>query len=356
MKSTSPTSDFNGQSVTNGKRTVKIKFIDYWSTLPEELDGYLVMQVLRKHYNVEICDDADYVFYSVMGESHWSVPDRCLKIFCTGENVAPDFNACDYAVGFEWMDYEDRYIRFPNYLFYGNSILPDMEHKHELPENWDLKTEKTGFCSFVVSNHRNKGRNAAFHALCQYKKVDSGGRYLNNIGEVVQDKLAFERKHKFSLCFENGAHSGYTTEKLVQAFAARTVPIYWGDPNVGKVFNKKAFVDASDFRSMEELIARIRQIDEDDELYLSMLREPALLPATLTKDEEYARFEAWLLNIFEQPLEQAYRRNREMYGRWYIERRFCLSYKDNWKAILNLYKEKFHKGIAYIKKRYLHKE
>ena len=63
MKSTSPTSDFNGQSVTNGKRTVKIKFIDYWSTLPEELDGYLVMQVLRKHYNVEICNDADYVFY-----------------------------------------------------------------------------------------------------------------------------------------------------------------------------------------------------------------------------------------------------------------------------------------------------
>ena len=97
-------------------------------------------------------------------------------------------------------------------------------------------------------------------------------------------------------------------------------------------------------------------IDEDDELYLSMLREPALLPATLTRDEEYARFETWLLNIFEQPLEQAYRRNREMHGKWYIERRFCLSYKDNWKAILNLYKEKFHKGIAYIKKRYLHKE
>lgn len=170
--------------MTPEKRTVKVKFINYWSNFYKTMDDGLIMRILKKHYNVQVCDDADYVFFSAGGESHWGVPDRCVKIFQTSENIAPDFNACDYAFGFEWMDYEDRYIRFPNYMFYDVRLLHAMEHKHEIPESWDLHREKPDFCSFVVSNHRNRKRNEAFEALCQYRKVDSGGSYKNNIGGV----------------------------------------------------------------------------------------------------------------------------------------------------------------------------
>ncbi len=329
------------------KKTIKIKFIDYWSGFyTEEIEDCLIMRILRKHYNVIICDDADYVFFSTMGESHWSVPDHCVKIFQTGENLVPDFNACDYAIGFEWMNYEDRYLRFPNYLFYDDDMLYKMEHKHELPQGWDLTAEKTDFCSFMVSNHRNSKRNAAFYSLCQYKKVNSGGGYLNNIGYKVANKLEFESKHKFSLCFENGAHSGYTTEKIVQAFAARTVPIYWGDPNIDKVFNKEAFIDAYSFENTEKLVEFIEKVDSDDELYLKMLKTPALLTSSSIEDERL-KFEEWLIHIFEQPLEKAYRRNRELHGKWYIERRFKLDRKANKKAIYNLKK-------VWLKKAYKH--
>lgn len=158
------------------RRPIKIKFLDYWSSFyANELDNCLIMRILRKHYDVAVCDDADYVFFSTMGESHWSVPDKCVKIFQTGENIAPDFNACDYAIGFEWMTYEDRYIRFPNYMFYDADMLHKMEHKHELPDGWNLSEQKPDFCSFMVSNHRNPARNNAFHAISSYKSVDSGG-------------------------------------------------------------------------------------------------------------------------------------------------------------------------------------
>ncbi|MCH5327989.1 MAG: glycosyltransferase [Coprobacter sp.] len=339
------------------KRTVKIKFVDYWGSFYEsEIDDCLIMKILRKHYDVKVCDDADYVFFSAMGESHWSVPDRCIKIYQTGENLVPDFNACDYAIGFEWMEYEDRYIRFPNYMFYGSDLLHAMEHKHELPDDWDLHMEKPDFCSFVVSNPRNPKRNEAFEALCKYKKVDSGGHYLNNVGAPVKDKLAFDRTHRFSLCFENGAHSGYTTEKLVQAFAARTVPIYWGDPAVGRVFNKKALIDAYAFDSFDSLVARIRELENDEIQYLQMLCEPALLPHIAQPhesfiDSELERFEAWLLRIFEQPLEQAYRRNREMHGRWYIERRFKIDAKVNKSAIRQIRKQRIIKAWNYLKRK-----
>lgn len=334
------------------RRKIKINFIDYWSSFYEnEIDDSLIMRILRRHYDVEVCNDADYVFYSTGGESHWSVSDRCVKIYQTGENLVPDFNACDYAIGFEWLDYEDRYIRFPNYMFYDTELLHKMEHKHELPQGWNQVVEKPDFCSFMVSNHRNPKRNETFLRLCDFKKVDSGGGYLNNIGHRIVDKFTFDSTHRFSLCFENGAHNGYTTEKLVQALAARTIPIYWGDPEVGRVFNKKALIDAYSFESMEELIERIKEIEESPEKQMEILRQPAMLPSSPSINEELSRFEAWLLNIFEQPLEKAYRRNREMHGRWYIERRYKIDPKANKKAIREMRKLWLTKAWRHIKRK-----
>lgn len=339
------------------KRKVKIAFVDYWGSFyAEEMDNCLVMRILRKHYDVELCskaEDAEYVFFSVCGDSHWGVPDSCVKIFQTGENLSPDFNACDYAIGFEWMEFGDRYTRFPCYMFYDRDLLNRMEHKHEIPDDWDLKKEKPSFCSFVVSNHRNPKRNECFRQLSGYRKVDSGGRYLNNIGGPVSDKFDFESKHKFSICFENGAHSGYTTEKLVQALAARTVPIYWGDPDVGKVFNKKAFIDAYSYPTIDDVIKRIEQIDKDDDLYLSIIREPAMRDDVPGIDEALDVFEKWLIHIFEQPIEKAYRRNREMHGRWYVEKRFRLDKKGNAKAIRSLRKQKVSKIVNHLKRKFL---
>lgn len=341
--------------MSENKRIVKVKFLDYWSTFQDEVEDSLIMRILRRHYNVQICDDADYVFFSTMGESHWGVKDSAIKIYQTGENLVPDFNACDYAIGFEWMDYEDRYIRFPLYLFYPDAMLRKMESKHEIPDSWDLHREKPDFCSFVVSNHRNPKRKVVFDKMCQYRKVDSGGRYLNNVGGAVKDKLAFEYTHKFSICFENGAHNGYTTEKLVQAFAARTVPIYWGDPKVGKVFNTDAFIDAGSYPSFDAVIERVKELDQNDELYMQMLRQPAMLSSATTIDEEMAAFEKWLLAIFEQPIEKAYRRNREMHGLWYIERRLKLDSKANRSAIWKARKERLSRGLSYIKDKYFKK-
>ena len=337
------------------KKTIRINFVDYWPGFPalleqfkDQPDEFPPLRILKKHFNVIICDDADYVFFSSYKESHWTVPDSAIKIYHTVENLAPDFNACDYAIGFEWMEYEDRYIRIPNYMFYSHGILEKMCHKHEVGEGWDYRAEKKDFCSFVVSNPLNPRRAEVFDALSRYKRVDSGGRFLNNIGGPVDDKLAFQSTHKFSICFENGSHNGYTTEKLMDAFAARTVPIYWGDPEVNRVFNPKSFINASDYASLDDLVEEIRQIDNDDQRYLSMIREPAMLPSAPTIDEELGRFEKWLVPIFERPIQESYRRNREMHGRWYIDRRQVLALQKSRSEIL--LKSILYKQIAGIER------
>lgn len=44
--------------------------------------------------------------------------NNCEKILFTGENYVPDFHPYDYAMGFHYIDFGDRYLRFPLYVFY----------------------------------------------------------------------------------------------------------------------------------------------------------------------------------------------------------------------------------------------
>ena len=140
-----------------------------------------------------------------------------------------------------------------------------------------------------------------------------GGRWRNNTGGRVKDKLALLREHKFAIAFENAAYPGYTTEKIVDAFLAGTIPIYWGDPAVTQFFNSKAFIQCREGEPLTDVFQRIQKINESPECYEAMLREPMFTAVAVEALREGRRV-AFLENIFSQPLEQAYRRNRSRWG------------------------------------------
>ena len=187
-----------------------------------------VCPILEQHFTL-IFDSVnpEYVFYSAYGEEHLAYD--CIRIFITGENITPNFTICDYAIGFDHLHFLDRYLRYPLYLFYEQDVKRASQKHKDIDEK--LLASKSRFCNFVVSNgNADPYREQVFYALNAYKRVDSGGRYLNNIGGSVADKFAFQSECRFSLCFENSSTPGYLTEKLIQAAAAQTIPIYWGDP------------------------------------------------------------------------------------------------------------------------------
>lgn len=277
-------------------KTIKINFTDFSTDFDKENNQFT--QILRDRYNVEISDNPDYIFYSMFGKKFLDYD--CVKIYYTGECVVPDFNLCDYAMAFDNINFGDRYLRVPLYELFQYKLKYQTIVDESVP-----RTEKTAFCGFVVSNDQGmKERQQMFDLLSKYKKVDSGGRFMNNIGGPVKDKLAFDQSHKFSLTFENCSHIGYTTEKIVDAFAADVIPIYYGNPEIGKEFNTKAFVNIHDFDSLEDAVKRIIEIDQNDELYNQIKSEPIISGAR--KDDTELR--TFLYNIFDQPLENARRR------------------------------------------------
>ena len=213
-------------------RILKLKIVDWFSG---DFDSNFIVKILRKNgYECVESEDPDYLLYSVFG--YENAKYDCVKIFYTGENIIPDFNVCDYAIGVNHIAFEDRYLYFPLYLHYADSTAKAAK-KHE---NATL-TGKNRFCNYIYSNKlAAKIRGDFFEFLNAYKRVDAPGADKNNCprlpknsdGNFTDHKFEFMQRYKFSIAFENSATRGYVTEKIIQAFAAGTIPIYWGDKSV----------------------------------------------------------------------------------------------------------------------------
>lgn len=278
------------------KRTIKIKFVDFWGDF--NVKDNFITRTLSQRYNIELVDKPDYLFFGTFGYRHLNY--SCVKIMFIGENIVPDFNLCDYALGFDFIQFEDRYMRLPLYCTYDcfATIKDDAPKADEV-----LLNRK--FCCMVVSNNRHSSphRERFFKLLSEYKQVDSGGKMWNNVGGPVPDKLHFVSQYKFNIAFENSCVHGYTTEKIMESMTVNTLPIYWGNPLVGKDFNINSFVDVGNFPSMEDAVQHIVDLDNDDAKYLQMLRAPKVLKLEIKEWQE--NLVAFFSNIIEKPMEEA---------------------------------------------------
>ena len=250
---------------------IQINFTDFWhERTPEAIHGNPLFQLISKWFDLELSSSPDFLVYSCFGHRH--LRHACTRIFYTGENVRPDYRLCDHAFTFDRID-DPKHRRLPLYRFYLSE--DDSRHvatRHQQADQ--LATTPRDFCSFVVTNPDNPVRAEFFHLLSTYKQVNSGGRLLNNVGGPVGEKRAFLRRHKFNIAFENSSHPGYVTEKIVEAFATDTIPIYWGHPDVVRDFNPEAFVNCHDFPDLASVVDQVRRIDQDPILHARYLRAP----------------------------------------------------------------------------------
>ena len=247
------------------KKRLKINFCD----VPGDFNYHdnMFLNLLKPYYDVEISEDPEVLFYSVFDFQHLKY--KCYKIFCTGENVRPNYRECDFSLSFDFDDYKNRNLRLP---------LVRWQHVEWLFKKKEFETIaplKTKFCCMIVSNENGKERNEFFKKLSAYKKVDSGGRAFNNIGYYIDDKLTFLQDYKFVLAFENSCYPGYTTEKIVHPMFRNSLPVYWGNPKIDMDFNTKSFINVHDYKSFDAAIEEIIRVDkDDDEAYREYIEQP----------------------------------------------------------------------------------
>jgi alpha(1,3/1,4) fucosyltransferase len=240
--------------------SLAVDFRDFWPGF-DPWDNFL-LSALSALGPVEVTPEADLCFYSCFGTSHRRFVG--CKVQVIGENLRPNFHESDFAIGFD-LTPDDRFLRYPLWAW-------DVDTSALLRPFGENGVEQAPeFCAFLAANPHSPFRNALFEQLSRHRFVHAGGAVFNNApgpaprdaGHWRQSKIEWLSAFRFTIAAENDAYPGYTTEKLVDAFLAGSVPIYWGDPLVDCDFNPAAFLDVGAFGTVSRTVDAVLAVDDD---------------------------------------------------------------------------------------------
>lgn len=278
-------------------KKIRVAYVDFWNEWPLE---DFITPVLKRTYDVEITNsNPDIVFHSVFG-NRVSEYHGVKRILYTGENKRPSQYDTDFSISYD--PHTDTNYRLPLWQVY---IMND-------PRILDLLVNRVRhssferFCSFTVSNPSNFFRNGVYSKINSYKRVHSYGRYMTNDFTLrnmpadtywrnQKEEFFTEHTHKYSICIENTRYPYYCTEKLMDAFIVGSMPLYWGDPYVGKDFNTESFIPADN-----NVLERIKMMESNDDEFDRVYAQPVFTDSQLVSlNENIHGFEGFLTNIIE---------------------------------------------------------
>lgn len=155
-------------------------------------------------------------------------------------------------------------------LTYYDSVLSELPNSelnyfagtwiNEIRDNF-VKNRKL---SFITSNKNfatgHKVRMDVVKNLSH--RFDLYGRGFNEI----ENKMEGLENYQFSVVIENEFMNNWFTEKIVDCFMTKTIPVYKGCPNIGDFYDEAGIIK---FNDVEDLDSIIGSLDEDR--YKSML-------------------------------------------------------------------------------------
>ncbi len=154
------------------------------------------------------------------------------------------------------LSYDERLLAaVPNGIFfpYGSTWVPDWQER-------DLT--KTAMCSLIASAKRSQPGHLLRHEIAELVRREAFDVELLGRGyRPFADKAEGLAPFRYSLVIENVRERNCFTEKLIDAILCRTVPIYWGCPNIAD------FIDVGGMILCEakaDLVTALREMSHDD--------------------------------------------------------------------------------------------
>lgn len=122
---------------------------------------------------------------------------------------------------------------------------------------------KNKLCSIIASGKNFAPGHQLRHDVIRnkYDVVDVYGYGY----KPVQNKREALDAYMFSITIENSIQPGYWTEKIVDCFATKTIPIFWGDKSICDHFDGDGIFFFDKLTTLEEILEAIRF--DGDNLY-----------------------------------------------------------------------------------------
>lgn len=264
--------------------------------------------VLSKKYDVEISDDnPDIVFFSNLFTPTESIDaytgKKCAlaghfpnskKVFLSGEFVSdysyygtlPDY----YSIGSPSNFYNDKILKMQFYTVASSWVLHEKcgffkDHLSWLTEKREFN-EKKYFCSIMQSS-QNAYRKELFDKLCNFEFVRACGGFKTNVSSEecplfthneykdIKNKIIFLSNNYFSIQVQSTNAPWFTQEKIIHAYAANTIPIFYGNNKIlDDGYNPDSFINCHNYNSVDEVVEAVKEIYNDKAKLKRMLEEP----------------------------------------------------------------------------------
>ncbi|KAF4676387.1 Alpha (1,3) fucosyltransferase [Perkinsus chesapeaki] len=220
----------------------------------------------------------------VDGETHWknsgihNFPAYDLGIYLGPQDHGMAFGDRFFYAPFASTSFAQRKDAAMEQLLHGDRLAI-----------WDNKTK---FAAYLSHNCASESRERFYLALlraasafglevealsrCNGSGVprELGRRRERYSSNFYDDAVEIYKPYKFVIAMENRVAPGYVTEKIVNAFLAGAIPIYYGDSAARSIFNPASFIDLDDFNDFGEAAKTVVEIALDESSARKYVEEP----------------------------------------------------------------------------------
>jgi hypothetical protein len=147
-----------------------------------------------------------------------------------------------------------------------NALFLPFGHSWFKPDQYEVTHNKTFQISHLCGKLlKTYGQSLRHELLARKNEIKVpikffdvyGDRY--NIEDARKGKEEVFGNSMFGVAIENTSHNGYFTEKILDCFLLKTIPMYWGCTSIDKFFNKEGIIK---FGSIDEFIYIANDLDE----------------------------------------------------------------------------------------------
>lgn len=155
-----------------------------------------------------------------------------------------------------------------------NALLMPFGHTWFKPDQYEKdhvkKFQTSHLCGKLLKTYGQSLRHELLNRQSEIKNPIKffdvyGDRY--NIEEARKGKEEVFGDSMFGVAIENTSHRGYFTEKILDCFLLKTIPIYWGCSNIEDYFNSEGIIKVNNVDDM------IYVINNTDESYYNSRKE-----------------------------------------------------------------------------------
>ena len=262
---------------------MKISFLDFWDGFSSDTNIFL--DAIRFMYEGAIVvppSNADIIFTSIFGNTHENYRGKIPIIQYIGEARIPNYKEGVSHLSFSFDNHSQRNYRLPLWLlqfnwFNRSDAYPSPDYLIPISMLYRNRTvSKRNKLSVSVFNHDPANNRVMYLQALQTKGVEvyAFGKPFGNWFYGERQKMQVISNFQFHHCFENSDMPGYHTEKIVHAYFAGCIPVYWGSNTHSIDFNPSSYIFFDDHYPIAHLVDKMMDIWQSERKLREVLEAP----------------------------------------------------------------------------------